>query len=351
MPDLWARAGRCGKGKDAGEMKLLITGDWHLRASRPERRTEEDFAAVCLGKVNQVLDIAEREECRLIIQPGDFFHTPRPSGELVVGLMVLLKQHDFLRRADLLTIHGQHDLAYHSKAARESSMLRILDVGGLLWLLDYREVDEKKGNNNLIEDFTVSTVTTEVCIRGAGWGQEPPPPPEEHYDCKVLVAHAMVGDKKLWPSQELTGPADWVRKHPGYDLYVLGDYHYPFMEKVGDALVVNAGVLIRQQYSERELNHRPQVVAYDTETRKTKTIYLDVAPAEKAFSPPSARSEKAEQFEEFTRRLQEQGKVGVDFESNLQAFLEAYETPPKVREAVWQAVKEAKETKETRRGG
>ena len=161
----------------------------------------------------------------------------------------------------------------------------------------------------------------------------------------------MVGDKKLWPSQELTGPADWVRKHPGYDLYVLGDYHYPFMEKVGDALVVNAGVLIRQQYSERELNHRPQVVVYDTETRKTKTIYLDVAPAEKAFSPPSAKSEKSEQFEEFTRRLQEQGKVGVDFESNLQAFLEAHETPPAVREAVWQAVKEAKETKETGRGG
>jgi len=352
-------------------MKLLITGDLHLRLRTPERRTEADFKEVCLGKLAQVLDLAREHKVTHVLQPGDFFNSPNPSGELVAETIELIRG-KLASPGTFLAIHGQHDLAYHSETGRRRSGLRILKAAECLTLL---------GNLPYLS------------IYGADWGQEVPEPHEDG-DLKILVAHTMVGNKPLWPGHELTAPEAYVRKHPGYDLYVLGDYHYPFIAEVGDALVVNAGCLIRQQASERELAHKPQVVVYDSEQYTAKSgcwfdsetptkliddyrpqmdsglfrgirsgseeedeeicgfdefikggltpIPLQVAPAAEAFDLSGMEQAEEQQFDAFTAKLREQGKIGVDFESNLQAYFEAHETAEPVRQETWAAVEGAK---------
>ena len=311
-------------------MNLLIIGDGHLRTRTPRRRTDPDFKATCLCKLQQVIDLAEGHNCAAILQPGDLFDNPTPSGELMVALIHLLQPNPI----PFLTIHGQHDMSYHAAASRKRSPLSILDAAGAVTLVDGtvdgHEVWVHKG----------------VAVYGASFGQPPPQESElssgDKSKFNVLMAHAMVGDKPLWPGQDLTGPAQYVRRHPGYDLYVLGDYHYPYVEEVGEATVINAGALLRLTAGKRDLALEPTAWVFNTEDCTVTPCPLDVEPVETAFDL-TGREEKPEgpDLQPFIDKLRETGKVGVSFKGNLTAFFEEHDTPEAMREAVWKAMEEA----------
>ena len=308
-------------------MNLLIIGDGHLRTRTPRRRTDPDFKATCLGKLRQVMDRAREWGCAAILQPGDLFDNPTPSGELMVALIHLLQPNPI----PFLTIHGQHDMSYHAAASRKRSPLSILDAAGAVTLVD-----------GTVDGHEV-WVHKDVAVYGASFGQ----PPHE-LDSKavgrfnVLMAHAMVGDKLLWPGQNLTGPSQYVQRHPGYDLYVLGDYHYPYIEEVRDATVINAGALLRLTAGKRDLALKPTAWVFNTEDCTVTPCPLDVEPVETTFDL-TGREEKPEgpDLQPFIDKLRETGKVGVSFKGNLTAFFEEHDTPEAMREAVWKAMEEA----------
>ena len=54
-------------------MKLLVTGDWHLRFNRPRLRIDKSYFQIQLDKVSEILNIASENQCQYILQPGDFF--------------------------------------------------------------------------------------------------------------------------------------------------------------------------------------------------------------------------------------------------------------------------------------
>lgn len=293
-------------------MRYLIVGDLHLRMRPPRCRTEANFKAVCLGKLKQILGIAHRESAP-ILQVGDFFHSPDPSGELHAETIDIIKEWN----VPIFTVHGQHDLSYHSEASRRKSALRVMEAAEALTVLD---AESWKSD----------------WLHGAGFGQTPPVPESGN---PILVAHAMVGDKPLWPGQELPSPKRYVQKHPGYHLYCLGDYHYPFTVQVGDALVVNPGAVLRLTASKRDLEHRPKVVLYDDEEDGPMNIYLDVTPIETAFdlSAIEEKRDNAPVAAELIRKLGEAGRIGVDFEANLAAHMDQNGTEKEIRDTVWNA--------------
>lgn len=303
-------------------MRILLLGDCHFRTRRPRARTEEDWLGACMGKLGQVLDIA-KERANLILQVGDFFDSPNVSDEAVIAVMGLLENESTNPR--LYAIHGQHDLAYHTEAHQTKSKLAVLQAAGMIDLAQL-------GQENICEDFS---------FYGASFGQEPCAlkDPDRF---NVLVAHAMVGDRPLWPGHDLTGPEAYVNAHPGYDLYVLGDYHYPFSARVGCADVINPGCLLRMRNTERERGHKPKVVLYDTETREAEDIFLDVAPPEQAFREPDPRPERrAFDVSGLAEKLRGAGLSGMSFRENLAKHMERTKPPEAVRDAVWKAVGEA----------
>ena len=304
-------------------MKLLLVGDMHLRIKAPQRRTDDDFMETCLGKLRQVYQIAYDHDCMDIIQVGDFFDRPDPSKKL---LAAVIKQMigDATR---FFTIHGQHDMAYHTEASMESSALRVLEAAGVLQVVENRPT------------FNAG----ELLLVGASFGQRPPtlslidlPNPDQFRGAfKVLVAHTMVGDKPLWPGQDLPSPRAYAKAHPGYDLYVLGDYHYDFETWVGKRAVINPGCLIRKTAAERD--HKPKVVVFDTEAREAEDVYLDVAPASDVFDLDGLGDDKpANVFDGLTDRLKKMGSVGVSFAENLNAYFDAEKTPERIRKLIWQ---------------
>ncbi len=316
-------------------MKFLITGDLHLRTRRPQSRMDEYFVETCQNKLRQILEIYMKQECDVLIQPGDFFDSPNPSGELVVWainqLIYMIRRCKHKNRSFcLVTVHGQHDLSYHSEKSIRRSILSILEAANTINCLR-----EEKHDYGL------------ALFIGASFGQTPPLAPEfpksrfennlGHTLSKVLVAHTMVGDKPLWPGHDLTEPEQYVKKHPGYDLYVLGDYHYPFSKKVDNAWVINAGCMLRLTSSERDRQHRPKVVVFDTEVGEPVDIYLDVEPASEVFDMTKIE-EKAKDglsFEGFIDRLKDTGSIGVNFRENLVAYFEQNKTDKNVKKLVW----------------
>ncbi len=297
-------------------MKILLWGDGHLRVRTPQGRTDENFMETCLSKLDQVTELYNAHGCDAMIQTGDFFDSPNPSGELVAAVIWRLRWSNVCP----LVIHGQHDLSYHTEASMKRSTLAIMEAAGVV--------------KQMRESNRVGTKSNPVQFTGVSFGQEIP---EAHQDGKfeVLVAHVMVGDKPLWPGHDLTGPKQFVGKHPGYDLYVLGDYHYPFLVSVGKALVINPGAMLRLTRSERDMRHRPKVVLFDTETRVPFGIYLDVKPAEEVFVEKDEPMKQDEhRFDELVSKLKETGEIGVSFADNLAAHFEADDTPKEIREKI-----------------
>ena len=296
-------------------MKYLIVGDMHLRAKTPRCRTEKDFTALCLGKLKQCIDIA-KENRACILQPGDFFDRAQPAGSLVVKLLELLESEEAY---DIHTIHGQHDLLHHNIEAAQGSELRKMEAVSLLHL----------GN-----------ATGWVSVQGIDFGQPIPEPVDAPFN--ILMVHMMIGDKPLWPGHELTAPEAFMDKHPGFDLYVIGDYHYPFTVQHNGAWAINAGVMIRLTASERDMAHRPKVVLFDTETGP-EDIYLDVTPASEAFdlSKKAVVRDNAK-LEELVKKLKKSGEVGVDFTANLVQYIEDNNVSDEVREILMTALEGVK---------
>jgi len=318
------RIGNTKMGKGKTMPKLLIVGDLHLRTRTPRRRKEADFEAVCLGKLKQIVEIG-RKRADFVIQVGDFFHHPDPSKGLIAGVIEVLQEQISFEDCPLYwyAIHGQHDLRYHSKEAAKRSALKVLDAAGVL---------------NIVDDDMDAALSG--FLFGAPFGQTPPPCPDSGYN--VLVSHVMVGDKPLWPGHELTGPEEYVKKNPGFNLYVVGDYHYPFSVKVGDAWVINAGAVLRMTADERDRTRKPKVVLFDTDTNTPTDIYLDVTPEADAFDLDGYTSDKAHEVERadfaaMADALRKSGKTGVNFGENLAKAMDELEIKKGIRDKAWSA--------------
>lgn len=303
-------------------MKLLIVGDLHLRTRPPRRRTEEDFAGVCLDKLVQICKIAEDREAKYVVQVGDFFDRPDPDKGLLAQIIYAMPGPGDGPR--WIVIHGQHDLKHHASSARRRSALCVLEAAGKVWVADGA-------------DWGIGGVG----IMAAGFGQEPPEPKEGGFN--TLVVHAMVGDKPLWPGHDLTGPEEYARRHPGWDLYCFGDYHYPFTAKLpGGAWAVNPGAVLRLTADERDRARRPKVVLFDTETRTPEDIPLDVARMEDAFfldayADAKAAEERRQSFAAMAEALRRAGGFGVSFEENLAQAFDDLGTPQPIRDRAWDA--------------
>ena len=273
-----------------------------------------------MEKLLHIIEISKERKIDTIIQVGDFFHSPTPALGLIAKTINVLKT----TTAKWYVIHGQHDLLNHASAAQYKSALSVLEsaVSRFIVLRGGSLCGEARG----------------LTIGSAPFGVEPPDMPELS-GTTILVAHVMVGDKPLWPGHDLTGPEAYVKKHPGFDLYAIGDYHFPFSVKVGDAWVINAGCVLRMTADERDRTRRPKVVLFDTETGP-EDIYLDVTPEAEAFDMDGYEVDKAAaarqaSFAEMAASLSGTVSLGGTLKESLRKMFEEEKIPQAVCDKVW----------------
>lgn len=250
-------------------MKLGIIGDLHFNSRAPKRRLDFDYLETMMAKLSRALKALK--DCHAIIQVGDFFDTPTVSDYTKVSAMGVLDYHDRM----IYTIAGQHDITGHSLTTLKNSPLKVLAAAGYVQILG-----------------SESTRVGDVNLYGASFGQEVP---EAEDGFNVLVTHRMIGNRQLYPDQELESPRVFLRQHPDYDLVLCGDYHYRFSDKYRDQVIVNPGVLIRKSLTDIDMGHTPAVAIFDTYDRSLKFVEIKHDPAAAIFD--LTRTEKKSEID------------------------------------------------------
>lgn len=281
-------------------MRFGLFGDIHARIRAPQGR-KDDWFAVQDRKLRQALEWMKSKRCDYVLQPGDLFDTPKPSNFLLQYMIRLIEQYDMT----WFGVLGQHDTYYHDVSRPDRTATGVLQASGKLMLLGDKPIP-----------------LGDVWLYGAPWGQEPPSlrrkAPGE--STRILVSHAQVGDRALWPGHKLPSPTHYAQQHPGYDFILLGDYHYWFQTQVSQTTVVNVGALMRMRNTPLDRRHEPVVGLLDTGSMEVEFHQLDIVPPEQVFRPTTVveASHPPEALQEFLDRLKDSGQLGVSFVDNLE---------------------------------
>jgi len=316
------------KGKGI-KMRLGLLGDLQLTNKSPERRTDDYWVTLC-RKLSEALQIFDDKGCEYIIQPGDFFDSPTVACRVKAEIITILRQK---LKHPVYSVFGQHDITGHSKTTLPNSPLAVLEAAGVVTILDF---DPSIIITTLRED--------DIHLHGASFGESVPEPSEDFYN--ILVTHRMIGNRPLWPGQELTGPRAFLRKHPNYNLIVCGDYHYRFIETWNGRTIINPGAIIRKTIGKFDLEHKPAVVIFDTDTNESEVIELKIEPSEKIFDFTRRVKKKDNKvLAELVEKLKSSGKKLSGWKHFLVRVFDERNSKEKVREIINQSLEEIKNGK------
>ncbi|MHA2065066.1 MAG: metallophosphoesterase family protein [Candidatus Thorarchaeota archaeon] len=286
-------------------MKFLLTGDWHIRQTAPERRIDEYWITV-YKKINFIIDLAVQEGCEAILQPGDFFDSHKANDLLKRYAITWLRNK--IDKVKVFTVFGQHDLRYHSSDLRNTP-LAVLYAARIIRVLHNHE-PLKLGK---------------VHIYGASWFEDIPEVIEPD-KLNILVMHKMViANEKVWDGQEDYKLGNILLRTLPFDLIVCGDNHQHFVVIAGNKKLVNCGSLLRTRID--QVHHAPVVYIYDINYKTLEQHEIPIKPFDQVFDMTKVEEEKKrnKEMEAFVERLTGEVELeGLDFVKNINTFVETY---------------------------
>lgn len=309
-------------------MKLLLIGDVHLRASRPSMR-KDDFIETQMNKMKEIASLFIEHNCTAALCTGDLFDRHDPPISLLNRYMDVFDKFE----GEFYCPPGNHDLYGASVGQLENSALYNLVKAGKVKLLG--------GTPTFIgRDFGMwgSAYFTDDLLVNV----------ENSSDFKVLVAHNMILEDKLWaeqPEDFFEYPTDFVAKHPHFDLILCGHYHYKVHAKVGKTEVINPGAVVRVKASKGDMALKPAVVVYDTETKKDEWVFLKAAkPVEEVFFPKEEKVDMEDpKLEAFVNSVMQGHVADTGLDSIVEMVLKESSCSDGVRSVVLSAIAEARE--------
>jgi len=301
-------------------MKLLLVSDIHSRYLPPENRTDDYFQAL-LNKLQQIAEIARKHRCQALLQAGDLWDSPEPSRYVQSQVLLTLREMGI----PIYTVFGQHDMVFRNWKNINRTATYLLQCAGVLTIvgLDGKPYELEKG----------------IWVHGLSFEQDFNLPKPKKEDFNILIAHASVGTRPLYPGHVLPSPREFIHKHPGFDMMIVGDIHYTFEDKFKGCQIFNTGCIMRKTVKKEDLEHKPCVFVYDTDNGEYEKIFLDVKPWEDIFHIPDKQTEEADnKLQEFIDAIRNEKKLAVSFEENQQAYYKQHKVKKKIQEIIADAM-------------
>lgn len=238
-------------------IRLLITGDWHLRGANPRNRID-DYKEAAKAKLREIFGIAKEKEVDAILVPGDIFDS------FLVAISVLLEFANLLMESPcrIIATLGNHDIEGYNVGSFQRSSLRVLEL-----LVPQLEVYTDPAQYIHLGDPDQQLVAVSFAPYSAkmdkdGYGYSPEVEIPEYY-YKIHVAHGMALDhvppfEKYTLIQHIKTEADLVvtgHDHTGYGVYHRADGKY----------FINFGALMRKAASVAEMERKITVVLLQIE--------------------------------------------------------------------------------------
>ena len=294
------------------DMKFLITGDLHLRASNPENRID-NFFETQLNKVEQIFQIATKNRCEYILCPGDVFDNPRPSFDVLEYYIKLFNKYSINNgnnnEIQFLTVWGQHDQRFRTK---DRTALKLMESLGYM------------------QTFKHITFGKYIDLYGCDYGDEIPVI-EDMDNFNILLIHKTILEKPIWKGQEDFLQSDKLAKKYPYDIIISGDWHHPVFYKYKEQTIVNCGCLVRKTLNEADLIPHVYMLEIKDGDLTYELINLPIIhkPADVVFKPEALeRTDKKEnqKLQEFINSIKN-NEIGssLDFRKNLEIAMKPME--------------------------
>ncbi len=295
-------------------MKILLTGDWHITAKRPENRIDDYYQAI-KRKITFIFETAKENDIITILQAGDMTDSPIMSWATFIDLYELFGQYPEI---DIYTIFGQHDLKFRNTGS--TALNSLATVCKNIHLL----------SNGILP---LNLVGKDTFAYGSSYGENVPEITTDGF-FNILITHRMMIQDKLWEGQEEYTQAGSFLRANAFNVILSGDNHQGFIvdSKLQKKHLFNPGSLMRSKVD--QLEHEPFIIIFDTDTSTYEKIMVPIEPADKVFNIEKVVKEKAkdQNLEAYVSGMLESKEIGLKLEDNLNTFMDKNQTEQSVRE-------------------
>ena len=281
------------------KVSAIFCADMHLRESTPICRTD-DFWKAQWAKVDEIKQMQRSFNCP-VIHSGDLFDNWKASPYLLSETIKHLPE-------QFWTIYGNHDLPQHN--------LELANKSGIYTLLAAGKLNLLPGCHWLETPCKEDTFT----IDGR----------------KILVWHIMAYQGKVFPGCTDKPARSLIRKYTDFDVILTGHNHKSFVETFEDRILVNPGSLTRQKAD--QIEHRPKVYLWYAEDNSVEEVLLNYEDNVISSEHLEKTKQRDDRIEAFINTLDSNWESGMNFEKNLDQFLQLNPASPEVEVIINQSL-------------
>jgi DNA repair exonuclease SbcCD nuclease subunit len=272
--------------------KLLMSADWHLRSILPRCRIDDNWLDFQESIVKEIVKITNNKKAILCLI-GDIFDIPNvPSFITAMFLLNVLKV-----KMGTRILAGNHDLPAHSWANISNSSIGIINsiiVNGHHGL---SYINELGSWNHFNEDV-------------------------KNPNQELQFIHRLVFEKAkdVPPNISACSAQDLLDEFPNAKYIFTGDMHRAFHYEKKNRHVINPGCIVRQAADFKE--YLPSVYFVDTDEDIIEQIFLPDNGEVVIDSYLREEEERVDRIEAFVEGVKKNGKVSLDFISNVNTALD-----------------------------
>jgi exonuclease SbcD len=312
-----------------GQIKLLFTGDWHIRGNNPRNRID-DYKAAVFKKLREVFHIAEDGQVLGIIMPGDVFDGIEVSIRLLLEVARLLNESPVTIYATL----GNHDMEGYNTESWNRSSLKLLTLICpklvVCWALEAPQFfDAPEAMKDVAVTFTPYSGRMDV----DGYGYSPAVVCPK--SIRIHVAHGMLLDHD--PPFDRYTNIKTVKTEAHIVLTGHDHVGYGIFRRADGVIFCNPGSLTRKEASISEMNRTVQLALVTVwgDQYDVKLIPLNSArPSEEVLDRTSIEAVKLRSYsmDNFTATMRDAmgNRVAVNVESIIELISIQYEIEPEV---------------------
>ena len=281
-------------------MRFVLTADWHIRATKPRCRIDEDWIQTQRLALNQIADIANSKDFPVYVV-GDLFHS---HGDTSFEVVQLIQEFANSLNHGMFILAGNHDLQYHNSSNLHKSAIGIL-----------------------LHCEKINFIQNNEYVSAGNFDQE-----TENKD--IIFKHILCFPdlKSMPPNVNAVTAEDLLDEYDNAKWIFTGDYHHNFVYENKGRHVVNSGCLIRQVSDMKD--YQCGVYVIDTDLNK-----IDFVPIVDDYdlvddSHILRQNEKDERIENMVDKLMDIEAVSLDFIQNIENVLLNNDIPDEIRKCV-----------------
>lgn len=273
--------------------------DVHAKYQTPIGR-RDNIGEAFESKINFIFRYAKKHGA-IILQAGDLNDKARNWEVLHFFVKSLLKY-----QIMMFCVYGQHDLYMRRDPDESPSVLSILMQTRLVFPLGNKPVQSNSG----------------CSVYGSNWGDKIPTP-NENSKRNILVLHAPISKKSEFPGHDYTSPQYFMRKHPGFDVVLVGDVHKKIYYRTGDRYLINTGPLLRVEATKYNMRHRPCFYVYDSNKNTIEKVVIPHTPAKEILFRDHIvqKNISTHELEQFAATIKKLPNVGDQRRKNVIKFI------------------------------